>query len=311
MQQKMESFFGNSFADVRVHVGSQAPSIGARAFAHGSNLYFAPGHYNPGTRRGQQLLGHELTHVVQQREGRVKNPFGSGVAVVQDRSMEGEADQMGLRAASHNESVPAKTVPSAPRNMGTKVVSPFSSATGLRAQAIQRTPEESDSLQNLGRIWNKIAEQPAESNDKRNFFSVYAKEIHEKLGFSLYTVWHKHDLYVGGGKNKNYVNIVKALQGGDAGKAMADLYVMWADGPTTIDQLPNELQELILIVHIAEVGRMYLDAPDKMLDFMNAVAEESTKDGRVKLWKEFQQRNVFAYTSKNDPDYNPDVEMSD
>ena len=98
MRQKMETFFGNSFADVRVHVGSQAPSIGALAFAHGSNLYFAPGHYNPSTARGQQLLGHELFHVVQQRAGRVRNPFGSGFAVVQDRDMEAEADRMGLFA---------------------------------------------------------------------------------------------------------------------------------------------------------------------------------------------------------------------
>ena len=43
----MESFFNTSFADVRVHVGPEASSIGALAFTHGSNLYFAPGQYNP------------------------------------------------------------------------------------------------------------------------------------------------------------------------------------------------------------------------------------------------------------------------
>jgi GNAT superfamily N-acetyltransferase len=100
VRQNMESFFKTSFADVRVHVGPQASSIGALAFTHGSNLYFAPGQYNPNTAHGQQLLGHELTHVVQQRAGRVKNPFGSGVAVVQDPGMEAEADRMGMRAAS-------------------------------------------------------------------------------------------------------------------------------------------------------------------------------------------------------------------
>lgn len=93
VREKMESFFSASFADVRVHVGAQASSIGALALAQGSNLYFAPGQYNPGTAWGQQLLGHELTHVVQQRAGRVRNPFGSGVAVVQDRSLEAEAER--------------------------------------------------------------------------------------------------------------------------------------------------------------------------------------------------------------------------
>jgi Domain of unknown function (DUF4157) len=100
VQQKMESFFNTSFADVRVHVGAEAASIGALAFTHGTNLYFAPGQYNPQTVRGQQLLGHELTHVVQQRAGRVRNPLGTGIAVVQDPGLEAEAERMGLRAAT-------------------------------------------------------------------------------------------------------------------------------------------------------------------------------------------------------------------
>ena len=47
VQQKMESFFNTSFADVRVHVGGEAASIGALAFTIGADLYFAPGQYNP------------------------------------------------------------------------------------------------------------------------------------------------------------------------------------------------------------------------------------------------------------------------
>lgn len=102
VRQKMETFFKADFSDVRVHVGSEAPAIGALAFTLGSSLYFAPGQYNPDTPHGQQLLGHELTHVLQQRAGRVRNPFGSGIAVVQDPSLEAEADRMGMRAASHH-----------------------------------------------------------------------------------------------------------------------------------------------------------------------------------------------------------------
>ena len=99
VRQKMESVFNTDFSDVRVHVGPQAQQIGAIAFTLGSNLYFAPGQYNPMSSNGQRLLGHELTHVMQQRAGRVRNPFGSGVAVVQDPGMEAEADRMGMRAA--------------------------------------------------------------------------------------------------------------------------------------------------------------------------------------------------------------------
>ncbi|MGH9328618.1 MAG: DUF4157 domain-containing protein [Terriglobia bacterium] len=98
VQAKMESALGADFSDVRIHVGSEVPAIGAIAFTWGSNIHFAPGYYNPNTLHGQRLLAHELTHVVQQRAGRVRNPYGSGVAVVQDHALEAEADRMALRA---------------------------------------------------------------------------------------------------------------------------------------------------------------------------------------------------------------------
>ena len=100
VQRKMEQALGADFSDVRVFVGSEATSIGALAFTWGSNLHFAPGQYNPHTPQGQFLLGHELAHVVQQRSGRVSNPFGSGVAVVQDAALEAEADRLGRIAAA-------------------------------------------------------------------------------------------------------------------------------------------------------------------------------------------------------------------
>jgi hypothetical protein len=96
---KMEAALGADFANVRVHVGPQPERVGAIAFTIGSDIYFAPGRYQPETIEGQQLLGHELAHVVQQRAGRVRNPLGSGLAVVQDHALEAEADRMGQRAA--------------------------------------------------------------------------------------------------------------------------------------------------------------------------------------------------------------------
>jgi len=99
VQSKMETAFGADFSDVRVHIGHEATSLGAIAYTWGTNIHFAPGQYNPHTIQGQKLLGHELWHVVQQRTGRVKNPFGGGVAVVQDHALEAEADRMGVKAA--------------------------------------------------------------------------------------------------------------------------------------------------------------------------------------------------------------------
>lgn len=108
VRHKMESYFGASFAEVRVHVGREAPAIGALAFTHGSHLYFAPGRYDPASAQGQQLIGHELAHVIQQRAGRVRNPFASGVAVVVDRGLEAEAERQGLAASVHRAAGPPR-----------------------------------------------------------------------------------------------------------------------------------------------------------------------------------------------------------
>ena len=94
VRQLMEGAFATTFADVRIHVGMNATSIGAAAFTQGTHIYFAPGRYSPSTPHGRELLAHELAHVVQQRSGRVRNPFGKGVAVVHDAALEAEADRL-------------------------------------------------------------------------------------------------------------------------------------------------------------------------------------------------------------------------
>jgi hypothetical protein len=65
-----EPRFGRDFSGVRVHTGGEAADsargLRARAFTLGSDIVFGSGHYAPQTADGQQLLAHELTHVVQQ-----------------------------------------------------------------------------------------------------------------------------------------------------------------------------------------------------------------------------------------------------
>jgi hypothetical protein len=141
VRQKMESFFGASFGDVRVHVGPHASAIGALAFTQGTHIHFAPGQYNPSSPQGQQLLGHELTHVVQQRAGRVRNPFGSGVAVVQNVALEAEAERLGRRASAEAPPVqPAPPVRQAtqPRSGPLGAPPPKSAPVRIPPPAIQR-----------------------------------------------------------------------------------------------------------------------------------------------------------------------------
>jgi hypothetical protein len=67
----METRFGESFEDVRVHTGHHAheanETLRARAFTVGADIVFGQGQYAPGTTEGRRLLAHELAHVVQQR----------------------------------------------------------------------------------------------------------------------------------------------------------------------------------------------------------------------------------------------------
>lgn len=100
VQAKMESAFGADFSSVRIHEGAQASAMGALAYTQGTDVHFAPGHYQPGSQSGQELLGHELAHVVQQSQGRVQaTTQAKGVEVNDDSSLEREADEMGARAA--------------------------------------------------------------------------------------------------------------------------------------------------------------------------------------------------------------------
>jgi hypothetical protein len=95
----MESAFGTSFEDVRVHTGGQASksaeSVGANAYTVGRDVVFKDGQYNPGSAEGQKTLAHELTHVVQQSRGPVEGTDAPGGIKVSDPSdrFERAADQ--------------------------------------------------------------------------------------------------------------------------------------------------------------------------------------------------------------------------
>ena len=73
IRQPMEQAFGADFSGVKVHTDSKSDqlnqSIQAKAFTTGEDIFFRQGEYNPGNKGGQELLAHELTHVVQQNQG--------------------------------------------------------------------------------------------------------------------------------------------------------------------------------------------------------------------------------------------------
>jgi hypothetical protein len=82
----MEQGIGHDFGDVRVHddasAAASARSVQAQAYTVGNHVVFDEGRYRPETSEGQRTLAHELTHVVQQREGPVDGtPAPGGIQV--------------------------------------------------------------------------------------------------------------------------------------------------------------------------------------------------------------------------------------
>lgn len=102
----MESAFGTSFGDVRIHTDQvasrSAESVGANAYTVGSDVVFRSGHFDPGSSSGQRTLAHELSHVVQQRSGPVEGSEAPGGIRVSDPSdrFEQAADRSADRALS-------------------------------------------------------------------------------------------------------------------------------------------------------------------------------------------------------------------
>jgi hypothetical protein len=100
VRERFASELADPLTDVRVHTGTGADalaaSVQARAFTTGSDLFFATGEYRPGTSKGDRLLAHELTHVVQQRGAPASGPLRVSDP---DEALEREADAVSKELA--------------------------------------------------------------------------------------------------------------------------------------------------------------------------------------------------------------------
>jgi hypothetical protein len=80
VRAQMGQAVGADFSDVRIHTSVESDALnrqlGARAFTTGQDIFFREGAYQPGSSAGQELLAHELTHVVQQGSGPVSGAGG-------------------------------------------------------------------------------------------------------------------------------------------------------------------------------------------------------------------------------------------
>lgn len=110
VQAEMQSRLGHDLKHVRLHTDAQAAAraqaLNAAAYTVGPDVTFAAGQYSPHTPAGRELLGHELTHYVQQAgaartTGRGGSPNGTAASrPAGERAAEIEADRNGARIAA-------------------------------------------------------------------------------------------------------------------------------------------------------------------------------------------------------------------
>lgn len=80
LQERANASLGNPLRDVRIHTDEAASraanQLSARGFTIGRDVYFKTGMFEPRTHDGLRLIGHELSHVIQQRHA-AKSDLGS------------------------------------------------------------------------------------------------------------------------------------------------------------------------------------------------------------------------------------------
>lgn len=96
VQTQMDTAFGADFGAVRVHTSTESDALnrnlGAKAFTTGQDIFFREGAYQPHSSAGQELLAHELTHVVQQGSGAVSHSSGRMRVNAPNDAFEQQAD---------------------------------------------------------------------------------------------------------------------------------------------------------------------------------------------------------------------------
>ncbi|MFD7622745.1 DUF4157 domain-containing protein [Streptomyces sp. NPDC059802] len=136
----LEGRMGADFSDVRIHTDSaaheSAKGVGAHAYTVGNNVVFQRDAYDPSSPQGRTTLAHELTHVIQQRNGPVEGTEAAGGIRVSDPSDRFEREAVANADRVLSDPAPASDPAQAP-----------ASAPAAGAAAVQRAATEDEDEQ--------------------------------------------------------------------------------------------------------------------------------------------------------------------
>ena len=162
----MEGRLGADFGDVRVHDDSaahrSAQSVNAHAYTVGSSIVFQREKYDPGSDSGRVMLAHELTHVVEQRNGPVDGtPTGGGIKVSEP------SDGFERDAAANAERVMAAPAPAQPAPPSTASAGAVQRHAEEEAPPVQReAPEEEEEDTAQGSFVQRAAEEEEQPEEE-------------------------------------------------------------------------------------------------------------------------------------------------
>jgi hypothetical protein len=168
IRARLEASFGADLSAVRIHTDDaahrSAASLGAKAYTIGSHIAFALGQFAPESAGGLRLLGHEVTHVLQQMAHRATGTDrGDGVQVSQPGDpLEREADAAAEAVASapHSPagalSYPARTGNATPMTGSVVQRVAWTLMTLLSHEPAENVPEHYDEVE-TGRMGDCVS----------------------------------------------------------------------------------------------------------------------------------------------------------
>ncbi|HEY2745902.1 MAG TPA: DUF4157 domain-containing protein, partial [Polyangia bacterium] len=149
VQGRMERTLGADLSGVRVHTGGDsaeaAEAMGARAFTVGSDVHFGRGEFAPGSREGDRLLAHELTHVVQGQQSGVQRKPATGGA------HDSDGEQGDHEAGGHEVSEPGDASEQEADAMGDHAADELHGGAGEHGGGKQDKPAVSAAAPSVGR----------------------------------------------------------------------------------------------------------------------------------------------------------------
>lgn len=141
VRAEMEAALSADLGDVRVVEGDHADHFDAHAVTWGRHVFLPPGVVGSSQAEHRRTVAHELTHVVQQREGRVRADGGGPVHA--SAALEAEADRAASLIGRPGRQPPTRTAGTSGRRPGSAIEAPIQLKPKWRTNGLRANDEES------------------------------------------------------------------------------------------------------------------------------------------------------------------------